>query len=296
MVKRLYLPLGLAALAFGLGGGLLSGCSVLIDVDNKQCTTDQDCEALGPAFSGATCEAEVCVVKTPGGGGSNAGGAPGMEDEPLVCDTPDKSTEETVKYSFAPIYIVGSEPKDPVPFEISACSPGDLDCTNPVYGPIMVNAGEPKDFLVPPGFQGYFYAKNRDTLDALIFMGRPILQDTVGWNVTMPTPTLVKQLSVATGETVDTELGLIISVARDCDARPIEGVKFTNSKEGLQFYFVNNFPDTSLMETAAQGAVGFANVPISTTTLRATLPSGQELKEAIIRVKPNTASLVELFP
>lgn len=275
---------------------MLSGCSVLIDVDTKQCTTDADCEALGPAFVGATCEADLCVLPAAGAGGSDAGGAPGMEDDELVCETPEKSTEERVKYTFAPIYVVGSEPDDPEPFEIQACLPGDLDCTSPVYGPVMVNAGEPKDFLVPPGFQGYFFITNKDSLDALVFMGRPILQDTVGWNVTMPTPTLVKQLSVATSENVDTSLGLIIAVARDCDAVPLEGVKFTNSKEGLQFYFVNNFPDTSLMETAAQGAVGFANVPISTTTLRAQLPSGQELKEVIIRVKPNTASLVELFP
>lgn len=295
MVTRLYLPLGLAALAFGLGGGLLSACSVLIDVDNKQCATNQDCEALGPAFSGATCEADVCIVKSPGGGGSDAGGAPNGDDK-LVCEKPEPSGDATVKYSFAPIYVAGSEPAEPEPFSIKACNPGDLDCTKPVYGPIDVNAGEPKDFLVPPGFQGYFEVKNKDTVDGLVFMGRPILIDTVGWNVTIPTPGLVQGFGIATGEKVDPELGLIISVARDCDALPIPGVKFTNSKEGLQFYFVNSFPDTSLEETAAQGAVGFANVPISTTTLRATLSTGQELTPAIIRVKPNTASLVELFP
>lgn len=289
MVTRLIFPLGVMALSLGLGGGLLAGCSVLIDVEGKQCTSDQDCEALGPAFAGSTCEQSVCVLPS-----SGAGGAPGGET--LVCETPPMSEQPKVKYTFAPIYVVGSAPADPEPFKISACLPGDLDCTTPVDGPRLVNAGEPQDFLVPPGFRGYFSITNKDSLDALVFMGRPILQDTVGWNVTIPTPLLVRQLSVATGENVDSSLGLIISVARDCDAKPIQGAKFTNSKEGLRFYFVDSLPDTSLKETAAQGAVGFANVPISTTTLRATLPSGQELKEAIIRVKPNTASLVELFP
>lgn len=295
MVTRLYLPLGLAALAFGLGGGLLSGCSVLIDVDNKQCATNQDCEALGPAFSGATCEADVCVVKSPSGGGSDAGGAPNMGVDELVCEKPEPSGEEKVKYTFAPIYIPGSEPED-TSFQIKACNPGDLECSSPVDGPFEVNAGEPHDFSVPVGWQGYFDVRNQETMSALVFMGRPILEDTVGWNITMPTPVLVAQLSLATGETVNAELGIIIAVARDCDAVPIEGVQFSNSKEGLQYYFVNNFPDTSLKETAAQGAVGFANVPISTTTLTATMSTGQELTRAIIRVKPNTVSLVELFP
>jgi hypothetical protein len=197
---------------------------------------------------------------------------------------------------FAPIFATGSAPKEPKPFKVWACNPADLDCTNPVYGPLDIVQGEPQDFLVPPGFQGYFYATNPDTVDALIFMGRPVVQDTIGWNVTVPTPGLVQGFGIVTGSMVDPEKGLIISVARDCDQLPLEGVKFTNSKEGLQFYFVNSTPDTSLTETGPQGAVGFANVPISTTTLKATTASGRELKPAIIRVKPRTASLVELFP
>ncbi len=295
MVTRLIIPLGVTALAYGLSGGLLAGCSVLIDVDSKQCSTNADCEALGSAFSGATCEESLCVVKS-GSGGTDAGGAPNNGDDKLVCEKPAASTEPTVKYSFAPIYVVGSEPDDPEPFRIQACNPADFDCAKPVYGPIMVNAGEPKEFLVPPGFQGFFEVKNKDTVDGLIFMGRPVLADTVGWNVTMPTPGLVQGFGIATNQTIDPDLGLIISVARDCDAVPIPGVKFSNSREGLQFYFVNSFPDTELTETAAQGAVGFANVPISTTTLSATMSTGQELTKAIIRVKPRTASLVELFP
>lgn len=294
MVTRLILLLSVTVFVYGLSGGLLAGCSVVIDVDSKQCTTSSDCEALGPAFSGSTCEQSVCV-KPSANGGTNAGGAPGMGDDELVCEKPAPSTQEKVKYSFAPIYIPGSEPADTT-FQIKACNPGDLECSNPVDGPLEVNAGEPKEFLVPPGWQGYFEVRNKETMSALVFMGRPILEDTVGWNITMPTPVLVGQLSVATGERVDPELGIIIAVARDCDALPIEGVQFANSKEGLQYYFVNNFPDTSLEETAAQGAVGFANVPISTTTLTATMSTGQELTGAIIRVKPHTVSLVELFP
>jgi hypothetical protein len=282
MLNRLLLSLGSATLVLGLSGAL-TGCSVLIDVDDEQCRTNADCEALGPSFAGATCEANVCALK------------PNAEGEPLVCETHEPSTEERVRYSFAPIYLSGSEPEDPT-FSITACNPADLDCEKPVDGPRDVTAGEPQDFLVPPGFQGYFQVKNADMLDALVFLGRPIWQDTVGWNITMPTRSLVAQLSAATREEVDPELGIIIAVARDCDAKPIAHVKFENSKAGLQYYFVNNFPDTSLDETKEQGAVGFANVPISTTTLTATLPSGQELRKAIIRVKPRTVSLVELFP
>lgn len=300
MLKRLIiLPLGVTTLAYGLSGGLLAGCSVLIDVDGKQCSTSQDCAALGAAFSGATCEQNLCVLKTPTGaaGSQGVGGDASMPD-PLECEKQEPSTEAMVKYTFAPIFATGSEPKDhePLPFHIVACSPADLECAKPVFGPLDVMPGQPQDFLVPRGFQGYFYATNPDTIDALIFMGRAIVKDTIGWNVTVPTPALVAGFGLATNEQVNPDLGLIIAVARDCDQAPLEGVKFTSSKEGLRFYFVNSFPDTTLTETGSQGAVGFANVPISTATLKATAASGRELAPAIIRLKPRTASLVELFP
>jgi hypothetical protein len=272
MLKRLiFLPLGVTALAYGLSGGLLAGCSVLIDVDGKQCSTNQDCEALGAVFSGATCVQNVCVIKTANGaaGSEGMGGDANTVPDPLECEKPERSTAPTVKYTFAPIFATGSEPKDhdPLPFHVVACSPADLECAKPVFGPLDVLPGQPQDFLVPPGFQGYFYVTNPDTIDALIFMGRPIVEDTIGWNVTVPTPGLVTLFGLATGENVDPEKGLIIAVARACDQSPLEGVKFSNSKEGLRFYFVNSTPDTSLTETGPQGAVGFANVPISTATL-----------------------------
>lgn len=298
---RLLLPLGVTALAFGLCGSLLSGCSVLIDVDGKQCSTDDDCAKLGQAFASSVCEQNVCVVKagsagTSGNGGSGGSGGGAGTDE-LECEKTTPATTPTVNYKFAPIFADGSEPDVPKPFSISVCKPADLECAKPIFGPVDVPAGMPADFPVPPGFQGYFSIKNPDTLDALLFMGQPITQDTVGWNITVPTAGLVQGFGFVTGEKIDPELGLIISVARDCSRGPLEGVSFTNSKGGLQFYFVMSTPDTSLTETGPQGAVGFANVPISTTTLKGTfLENNHELTEAIIRVKPHTVSLVELFP
>ncbi len=296
MLTRLILSLGVTALTYGLCGGMLGGCSLLIDVDREQCSTSQDCEALGTAFAGAVCEQGVCVVAG-SAGGDGAGGAPEVPGNPLVCDKPVPSKEPTVKYTFAPIFADGGAPKDPKPFSIKACRPLDLECTDPVFGPIDVMPGVPEDFLVPPPFNGYFEITNPDTLGGYLFMGRPIVEDTVGWNVTMPTPGLVAGFGIVTGERVDPDLGLIISVSRDCNQLPLPGTAFTNSKGGLQFYFVNNTPDTNLDESGPQGAVGFANVPVSTTTLSAVITSsGQELNKAIIRTKSRYVSLVELFP
>jgi hypothetical protein len=275
---------------------VLASCSVLIDVEGKQCASNDDCVALGAAFAGSVCERNICVKPTDTAGGE-AGGGSAMPPDPLMCTASELSTEPLVKFTFAPVYAPDSTPTDAQPFTIKACGQFDFECANPVFGPLEVNAGEPQDFEVKPGFQGFFEIKNRDTLDGLLFLGRPVNEDTLGWNVTMPTRQTVAGLALVTGENIDHDLGLILSVARDCDGLPLEHVTFSSSKPGLGYYFVMNLPNTELTETGPQGAAGFANVPIGTTILTGVHnPSGHALGPVSVRLKPNTVSFAEIWP
>jgi hypothetical protein len=285
MVKRFLFPLGITA--------SLASCSVLIDVDGKQCKVDADCAGIGP--EGSVCEQSLCVVSSLGGeAGSSGVGGSGGEDDPLSCMGRQASDAPTVKYSFAPIFA--NAPKDPQPFSIRACGQLDLDCDNPLVGPVEVTAGEPRDFELPRGFAGFFEISNPDTLPGLLFLGRPVIEDTVGWNVTMPDEGLVVQLALATQQQVDPELGIVLSVARDCSAAPLSGVTFDNSEGGLGFYIIGNLPNTTITETGPQGAAGYVNVPISTTILSGTHASGTKLGPVSVRVKPGYISLAEIFP
>jgi hypothetical protein len=285
MVTKFLFPICIAALA--------AGCSVLIDVDRKQCESNADCGALAAPDAPLECRQSLCVAAEADPG---SGGAAGAGSDPLVCETRETSTEPTVKYSFAPIFV--DPPADPQPFSVKACLQLDLTCERPVFGPIDVVAGEPADFEVAPGFTGYFQIDNPDTLSGLLFMGRPIVQDTVGWNVSMPSPDVVAQLAFATGKDVDPELGLIVAVARDCNAVAVEGVSFTSTEQdnSLGYYFVNSLPNTTLTKTGPQGAVGYANIPIGTTILSGTTESDIMLGPTSVRVKPHWISFGEIFP
>jgi hypothetical protein len=270
-------------------------CSALIDVDGKQCVRDSDCTALRGAPRGAVCVQSLCVSPS-AEAEAGAAGTSGAPDDPLACVAQERSQEPSVKYSFAPIFAPGGEPAEPKPFTVKACEQLDLTCDKPVYGPIDVNPGEPQDFMVPVGFNGYFEIQNPDTLGGLFFMGRPVQQDTVGWNVTMPTPELVAALGSVTREDIDPELGIILVDARACDGSPLEGVTVSNSKGGLGYYFLNYLPDASLTKTSPQGAAGFANVPISTTALEGVHESGKKLGPVSLRVRPHYMSFTELWP
>lgn len=279
MTKRSFIILGLAAAAIG--------CSVLIEVDDKQCDADADCAARGPAFAAAVCRKNLCVA-------TDVGGDAGASGNPLLCEAPAPNDAPTVKFTFAPGFAV--PPTDPKPFSVSACLSLDPNCDNPVFGPIDVNALEPQDFEVPKNFNGFFQIENPDTRTGLYFMGRPLAEDTLGWAVSLPNDGTITALGVAAGEQVDLALGVMIAVARDCKASPLEGATFEDKDPGLRFYFYQTTPDANATETGPQGAVGYANLPLGQTTLSAKAADGTELTPVVVRLKADHVSFAEVFP
>jgi hypothetical protein len=268
---------------------LTGGCSFLIDVDDQQCRVDADCKTRGVAFADAVCQQNLCVVPSDSGNGGQGG-----SDNPLVCKTPEPNDAETVTFTFAPGFAV--PPENPEPFSIKACLSLDPDCSAPVFGPVTVTAGEPQEFVVPKNFNGYFEIQNPATRTGLYYMGRPVAEDTVGWNVTVPSDQTIAALGLAAGETIDMELGVMIAVARDCNLLPLEGSMFENSEGGLRFYFYQTMPDPKATKAGPQGAVGFANVPIGKTTISAVAEDGTELTPVLVQLKQGYVSFTEVFP
>lgn len=268
-------------------------CSVLIDVDAKQCQVDADCTQRGAAFEGSVCRQSLCVLDETNAGGT--GGAPG-EENPLVCKI-EPNEQEKVKFTFAPVFAV--PPAEPQPFKIKACLSLDPDCKSPIVGPIDVNAGQPYDFEVPKLFDGFFQFENPGSRTGLYHMGRPLTEDTIGWNVTIPDDNTISALGLAAGETVDLNLGVMIAVARDCNRVPIEGAKFENSQDDkLRFYFYQTTPDPDATETGPQGAVGYANLePGGSVKINAVAADGTRLTPVGVRIKAGAyVSFAEVFP
>lgn len=269
---------------------------MLIDVDGKQCQADADCATRG--FADAVCEQNLCIVKQdPGSAGA---GGRGGEDNPLICKAPEPTDATTVKFSFAPGFAV--TPEDPKPFSVKVCGPLDPECNAPIIGPIDVNALEPYEFELPKAFNGFFQIENPDTRTGLYYMGRPVNEDTIGWNVTVPGDATITALGFAAGKQVHLELGVMIAVARDCNLLPVEGAVFENSElastpDGLRFYFYQTMPDVNATKAGPQGAVGYANLPIGTATLGATAPDGTALTPVAVRLKAGGyVSFIEVFP
>ena len=264
----------------------LSGCSLVVDADTPQCDTDADCAARGEGFDGAVCQGTVCVLPGTAGAAKN-----------LECTAPTNNGLPTVKYSFAIQLPTSAGLDSAASFRVQACQQLDVDCQQPAAGPFDVAAGTLYDFPLPQGFSGFFQIAGENALPALYFVPGPLVTDTVGWSPTVISREALAQLAAAAGVSLEPASGVVIASVRDCDGRPVEGATVTASEErAIRYYFVNNLPVLSALETSAQGAVGFANVPSTTIALHGVSKSGQAFAPVSVRIQSGSLSFVEIRP
>jgi hypothetical protein len=231
------------------------------------------------------CQRNLCVT-TEGLSGA----------EHLECASPADSGLPTVKYSFA-IQLPAGGPGTATSFRVRACQQLDVDCEEPAAGPFDVAPDTLYDFPLPHGFTGFFQIASESTLPALYFVPRPLVADTLGWSPTVISKEVLAQLAAAAGVSLDPASGVVIASVRDCIGEAIEGATVTASEQqAIRYYFVNNLPVLSAVETSAQGAVGFANVPATTIALNGVSKSGHAFAPVSVRVKSGSLSFVEIRP
>ena len=277
LLQRFALLLALAACSLS--------CSVLIDTKKQQCVTDQDCANLGEKFTDSICLNSVCTASPDAG--------PTGPLEPLGCVEPAMSDQPRVALTFNVAFT--APPMDLQPFAIKACGPIDYNCDSPLAS-VMVDNGENATLQVPTGFQGFLQITNPGGVDSLVFLGRPIVQDTHGYDLTIATQATVQGLGFATKTTIDPNLGIFVVTTRDCDRQPLSGVVVTTDQEGpTGFYFQNMSPLKSLPATTSEGAAGFVNVPTVVVSVSAVY-NGRKMTSNSALSRPGGITYVEIFP
>ena len=254
-------------------------CSVLVDTKTTQCDSNFDCANLGAAFAQTTCQAHVCVAPISNGA--------------LGCTEASTSSEPTVKLTFK--LSSTTMPENPKPFTVNACGTFDGECLAPVAGPFTVPYGEPAVIALPPGFAGSLQIKSPDGLPGQLFLGRPIVQDTTGTDVILPTMNTVSFLLFQTKQDFTPEDGIFVIFTRDCDRQLLAGVQVVNSSGGVGFYFQNQLPQKTLTETTSEGAAGFVNVPPGLASISATL-NGRPMTGTSAISRGGWVTYVEIFP
>ena len=308
---------------------LATGCSLLLDADDQQCSSAADCEKRG--FSNATCEDNVCVMNAASSEtqGSSSGTATSTG---AGAETSSSGTDETAGSSTTtgigdgPWDCVGNvvwdEEDEGIPARVglhftdsqfadlegatlNACRPLDLECTEP-YSTTMSDENGVAFADVYYGFDGYFRAPPPDDIpDAYPFIvyayPPPFSEETEsrGGDILFINPATLGALAGVTGVDVVPDTGFVFFTVFDCNDQLAADVTVSVSPVGSETvvaYLDGAFPNPDLGETTEVGQGAVLNVPPGLVEVTATSLERGRFFQASVLVEPNTVTGVALVP
>jgi hypothetical protein len=306
-----------SSLIFALG--LSSGCSVLIDVEGKQCQADADCTSkkLGDA-----CVHDVCVTRSASGADAGAMGGCSLDAdcktaaaprcmhsecvasvvaERFLCTAEEvNQTYANVHYSFQVLEFVTR--KSPEGLVVLACRGNDVLCTDPSARFEDTTGSGLVELDLPFGFLGYFEVKSKVTMPALSYLTKPLTADLRDRDLQVASESTVIALASVAGVEFDPTKGIAMVEAFDCGKAPAGGVHFTESKGGATaFYLVNHVPNSEVtvsvydeLNNVADG--GFVNLQPGFVTFSASYGvDGPLLGEFNAAVRASTVTYLDMY-
>jgi hypothetical protein len=272
----------LPAIAF-LGVFELAGCSVLVDANRPQCSTNADCTARGAAFADTVC---------------NASG---------LCEGNSQWSCDAVLFGDAPGYqatlhleeIVDSAPVVGVAAQL--CRRLDVSCDNPV-----ISSKSDSDGLVvmqiEAGFDGYVQLTDSKQITPSMYFLTPPTTGDLDVSVRLTNPLVAAGIVASAGGSAWLpDRGIILLNAFDCQGNPAADISYSIdsalTSDTFIFYLVNALPTTSVMETDYTGYGGLVNMPSGVTTISAVLaPSGRQVSKLSVLVRAGYVSYSSVTP
>lgn len=245
---------------------LAQACSVIVEGDEAQCSTDMDCVARG--FSEGTCVEQVCVE-------------PEVVDDPVwgclgnvVEPKPDPS--KSVEFEVRLAYAVGGAAVS-TETVVDVCDKLDITCADPdpAYPKgLSPDAEGMVDLVVPEGFDGFVQVTGPDLVDSRVYVGRPVVEPPPVEEIQLLSPSDLNLLATLAGDEPDPTRGTAIVLVVDCGGEGVGGVRFETpnaDSETAQFYLINQAPTLPPTATATDvdGFGGYFNLPLGASVVRA---------------------------
>jgi hypothetical protein len=268
--------------------GLLSwvaGCTVLVDANRPQCSTNDDCKSRGAAFEGAVC--------TPAG----------------LCEVDPQWSCEGVPSSAAPAYRLTMHLQDAVSMKAlpgviaQLCRKLDVTCELPI-GQTVSDSGGGIALQIEAAFDGYVQLTDPQIAPALYFLTPPEHGDVDLPTVPLASPTaatLIVRSAGGPGTTWLPDHGIVLLNAFDCAHQPAPGITFSiggaSDPATFIFYLVNTLPTITTMVTDVTGYGGLVNMPVGTSTITATFgPGGRKMSTISVLIRAGYISYSSVTP
>ncbi len=289
--------------AFAAAAASAAACSLLVPLNEQQCSVNGDCASRGGEFVGAVCLDQVCVKPAPVVDASTDSDAPvdaGLTydaNDPWAClDFPPEVTNASqvvitlnVFDALKSITTAGAQggsdftvlAYDPVPgISVEACGLLDPTCGTPIAAPEVTDDAGEVTFDVEDDFSGFFQFNAANYLPSKLYPGN-LQADAATFAPpaailgTQETALLAYAIGVPMQTDPEAGVGHAFFQVYDCFDRHAAGVAFTLAVDAgsdtVQWYTQNNLPSTTSKETDSLGAGGEVNVPEGAVTVTATL-------------------------
>ncbi|MEY4578405.1 MAG: hypothetical protein RL701_3108 [Pseudomonadota bacterium] len=285
----------------------LSGCEVLVNVDEPQCKTDDQCvDLLG---AGYTCDGDGICAKP-------------VSTLPerwkcLAQPRPDVTPKEGVTVTANILVVDLGNFKVPAGLTADVCDPSSIACMNPdpIMKGIVPNASGYLSVAVPHGYDGYFVLKSTDHVPGFSYTNRPYTEDGASTGISLVTPAKRASLIDGSGSKTEAERGIAIIEPVDCEGKPADGVVLsaTTKDENDQpiaaepFYFDGGLPvRKSIMATRLSPGLsaagekravgGFSNLAQGYVTFEAHLETGELMGSQSTQIRDGWITYLRIEP
>ena len=286
----------------------LAGCSVIVDANRPQCSTDADCTNRGAEFAGSVCSAGVCQGSQAAAGSSGASGDdpsnPLSPQNPRwACAAEPPPTSAGYKLTMHFTDAINSMKVLP---DISAqlCRKLDAECESPVGAMSISDETGMVSLQVEKGFDGFVQLTGAKIAPSMYFLTPPVSGDLDLPMVPLASPFAASSIVTQAGGNAwakDTA-GIVLLTAFDCAGAAAAGINFsiggTPDPKTFIFYLVNALPTTAATVTDDTGYGGLVNVPAGVTTVSALLggPSGHKISKISVLVRAGYVSYSRVTP
>lgn len=274
----------LFSLCFALCGAT-SACTLYVDTDRVQCTTDSDCSERGPQFAHSKCIESLCQP---------------IVDETWTClDRPASGppSTTTVHVIFNAVDLLSKRPL--AGLSLTQCAKLDANCAFPIAQYRSNEAGQ-IDVAMPAGFDGYLMVEGAGIYPTLIFPPSTSKQRAPGTLPLVPASFIGTMFSEFGVTSFGDERSAILTTALDCLGRPAQGMILASQPaddQTVSYVLEGGLPSRTARATDSTGAGGFVNIKAGGAVITSTLSSSNRLVgTAGVQVRPGYLTMVLVMP
>lgn len=182
--------------------------------------------------------------------------------------------------------------------QVRVCGLADVDCMQPLMGPVIADSDGWFDVPLYEGFTGYLEFSGPDLVPGLLFLSEALTaESSPDYPYLLMSNASRDALSRVIGVPLDPELGIIATRSFDCQGVTAPDVSVTKTGPGVAFYFIGGLPTVMENKTGPEGFGGFINVPTGVALVDVLTPGGVSIAGTLsFVVRPGWTSTSFVYP